>query len=210
MISAFGWRSAFWALAVLSLVWALAWWRVGHDGPYGETRTATAVVGGQRLPYRRLLLNGTVLGSIAGAFGASWALALSHAWLPAYLRTQLDMTPGTAATLISAVSAFSLVLLLSAPPLLDTLRRRGLSDRWSRGVPQGIAVAVAALAMTALPFVDARGAHLALLAVAFGGHAIVFPLHYMTTSAVVPRSSGARCSASSRRPAPCRDCWPRI
>ncbi|GAA2218676.1 MFS transporter [Streptomyces nogalater] len=186
LISAFGWRSAFWALAVLSLVWALAWWRVGHDGPYGETRTATAVVGGQRLPYRRLLLNGTVLGSIAGAFGASWALALSHAWLPAYLRTQLDMTPGTAATLISAVSAFSLVLLLSAPPLLDTLRRRGLSDRWSRGVPQGIAVAVAALAMTALPFVDARGAHLALLAVAFGGHAIVFPLHYMTTSAVVP------------------------
>ncbi|MFF9019297.1 MFS transporter [Streptomyces eurythermus] len=185
LISAFGWRSAFLALAVLSLVWALAWWRIGHDGPYGETGTATAEVSG-RLPYRRLLLNGTVLGSIAGAFGGSWALALSHAWLPAYLRTQLDMAPGTAATLISAVSAFSLVLLLSVPQLLDALRRRGLAVRWSHGIPQGIAVAVAALAMTALPFVDARGAHLALLAVAFGGHAIVFPLHYMTTSAVVP------------------------
>ncbi|WP_181796507.1 MFS transporter, partial [Streptomyces sp. WELS2] len=184
LISAFGWRSAFLALAVLSLVWALAWWRTGHDGPYGET--ASAGVSGRRLPYRRLLLNGTVLGSIAGAFGGSWALALSHAWLPAYLRTQLDMAPGAAATLISGVSAFSLVLLLSVPPLLDALRRRGLSDRWSRGVPQGVAVAVAALAMSALPFVDARGAHLALLAVAFGGHAIVFPLHYMTTSAVVP------------------------
>ncbi|GGR96807.1 MULTISPECIES: MFS transporter [Streptomyces] len=186
LISAFGWRSAFLALAVLSLVWALAWWRAGHDGPYGETGRATAEASGRRLPYRRLLLNGTVLGSIAGAFGGSWALALSHAWLPAYLRTQLDMTPGTAATLISAVSAFSLVLLLSVPQLLDALHRRGLSDRWSHGIPQGIAVAVAALAMTALPFVDARGPHLALLTVAFGGQAIVFPLHYMTTSAVVP------------------------
>ncbi|MFF0511880.1 MFS transporter [Streptomyces sp. NPDC004250] len=186
LITAFGWRSAFLVLAMVSLVWALVWWRVGHDGPYGETRTAASAVGGRRLPYRRLLLNGTVLGSIAGAFGASWAMGLSHAWLPAYLRNELGMTPGGAATLISTVSAFSLVLLLSVPPLLDALRRRGVSGRWATGVPQGVAVAVAALAMTALPFVEARGAHLVLLTVAFGGHAIVFPLHYMTASAVVP------------------------
>ncbi|MEU6099921.1 MFS transporter [Streptomyces flaveolus] len=186
LITAFGWRSAFLVLSVVSLVWALLWWRVGRDGPYGETRTAASATGGQRLPYRRLLLNGTVLGSIAGAFGASWALSLSHAWLPAYLRNELGMEPGGAATLISVISAFSLALLLSVPPLLDMLRRRGVSSRWSTGVPQGVAVAVAALAMTALPFVEARGAHLVLLAVAFGGHAIVFPLHYMTASAVVP------------------------
>ncbi|MFI8946948.1 MFS transporter [Streptomyces sp. NPDC053750] len=186
LITAFGWRSAFLVLTVVSLVWALVWWRVGHDGPYGETGTAVSAAGGRRLPYRSLLLNGTVLGSIAGAFGASWALSLSHAWLPAYLREELGMTPGEGATLISVISAFSLALLLSVPPLLDALRRRGVSDRRSTGVPQGVAVATAALAMTALPFVEAQGAHLVLLAVAFGGHAIVFPLHYMTASAVVP------------------------
>ncbi|MGZ2356729.1 MFS transporter [Streptomyces sp. 372A] len=197
LITSSGWRSAFVVLAVASALWSLVWWRVGHDGPHGgesapgghrtagtpdpETSRAS-----ERLPYRRLLLNGTVLGSIAAAFGASWALALSHAWLPAYLRTQLGMTPGQGATVISAISAFSLVLLLSVPVLVDFLRRRGRSSRWSTAVPQGVAVAVAALAMAALPFVDGRGAHLALLAVAFGGHAIVFPLHYMTVSAVVP------------------------
>nr|WP_240449270.1 MFS transporter [Streptomyces harenosi] len=186
LITAFGWRSAFLVLALVSLAWALVWWRVGHDGPYGETRTAASPGGGRRLPYRHLLLNGTVLGSIAGAFGASWALALSHAWLPAYLRNELGMTPGGAATLISLISAFSLVLLLSVPPLLDVLRRRGVPGRRSTGVPQGVAVGVAGLAMTALPLAEARGAHLVLLAVAFGGHAIVFPLHYMTSSAVVP------------------------
>ncbi|GGV19098.1 MFS transporter [Streptomyces litmocidini] len=194
LITGFGWRSAFAALATASLAWSLAWWRTGHDGPYGQehargshppTGTTRGPSAGQRFPYRRLLLNGTVLGSIAGAFGASWAMALSHAWLPVYLRTQLDMTPGRAATLISVVSAFSFVLLLSVPPLLDLLHRRGLSRRWSSGAPQGIAVTVAGLAMAAFPFADG-GTRLALLAVAFGGHAITFPLHYMTVSAVVP------------------------
>ncbi|MFG3156045.1 MFS transporter [Streptomyces sp. NPDC048219] len=189
LITSFGWRSAFAALAATSLVWSLIWWRAGHDGPYGHEpahRTGAGSGGARRLPYRPLLLNGTVLGSIAGAFGASWALALSHAWLPAYLRTQLDMTPGRAATLISAVSAFSFVLLLAVSPLVDALNRRGLSSRWSSGAPQGVAVVVAGLAMAALPFVDARVPLLVLIAVAFGGHAIVFPLHYLTTAAVVP------------------------
>ncbi|MFH8473662.1 MFS transporter [Streptomyces sp. NPDC018000] len=196
LITDFGWRSAFAVLATASLVWSLVWWGVGHDGPYGHEHapgtgahtpagTPGATVRTDRLPYRRLLLNGTALGSIAGAFGASWAMALSHAWLPVYLRTQLDMTPGTAATLISAVSAFSLVLLLSVPPVLDLLHRRGLSRRWSSGAPQGIAVTVAALAMAAFPFAGG-GTRLVLLALAFGGHVIVFPLHYMTASAVAP------------------------
>lgn len=197
LITGFGWRSAFVVLAVTSVLWSLVWWRVGHDGPYGEDRTpgttghapldrAVAPSPGERLPYRRLLLNGTVLGSVAGAFGASWALALSHAWLPVYLRSQLDLTPGAAAGLISGISAFSLVLLLSVPPLVDRLRRRGRSARWSTGAPQGIAVGLAALAMAAFPFVDGLALHLVLLALAFGGHAVVFPLHYMTASAVVP------------------------
>ncbi|MER7394944.1 MFS transporter [Streptomyces sp. NPDC000151] len=205
LITAFGWRSAVVVLAVTSAVWSLVWWRVGHDGPYGRERTPRtadtsagtppAAAGQERLPYRRLLLDGTVLGSVTAAFGASWALALSHAWLPVYLRTRLGMTPGEAATLISAVSAFSLVLLLSVPPLMDRLRRRGFSSRWSTGAPQGVAVAVAGLAMAVFPFVDGRGVQLVLIALAFGGHAIVFPLYYMTASAVVPpiqRGGGVR------------------
>ncbi|MFG2720056.1 MFS transporter [Streptomyces sp. NPDC048416] len=189
VIGAFGWRSAFAALALASVVWSLAWWSAGHDGPYGQERApgaASEPAPPRRLPYRKLLLNGTVLGSIAGAFGASWALALSQAWLPAYLRTQLGMSPGASAALISGVSAFSFVLLLAVSPVVDALNRRGVSGRWSSGAPQGIAVAVAALAMAAFPLAGARWLLLALLAVAFGAHAIAFPLHYMTTAAVVP------------------------
>ncbi|OIK00187.1 MFS transporter [Streptomyces monashensis] len=186
LISGFGWRSAYAALAAVSAVWALLWWRVGHDGPYDGARAGTPGSGRLRLPYRRMLLTGTVLGSISSAFGAAWALSLSQAWLPAYLRTQLGMSAQSAATTISVVSGFGLVLLLAVSPFVDALKSRGVSSRWSTGATQGIAVCVAGCAMAAFPFAGASGPRLVLIALAFGGTSIAIPLHYMTTAEVVP------------------------
>lgn len=191
LITEHGWRYAYGALAVISAVWALVWWRIGHDGPYDEARPAPTHPGKQapvtlRLPYRRLLLTGTVLGSISSAFGASWALALSQAWLPSYLRTELDMSPGTAATTISVISAFSLALLLTISPLMDALKSRGVTSRWSSGAAQGIAVCVAGCAMAAFPFADGTPLRLLLIGLAFGTVAVAIPLHYMTAAEVVP------------------------
>ncbi|WP_371534977.1 MFS transporter [Streptomyces sp. NBC_01023] len=192
LISAFGWRSAFAALGVTSAVWSLVWWKGGHDGPYDETRrtphSPAAPQTSDRLPYRRLLLNGTVLGSISSAFGASWALSLSQAWLPAYLRTQLGMTAGTAATTISVVAAFSLVLLLTVSPFVDLLKSRGVPSRWSCGGLQGAAVCVAAVAMAVFPLIDAQGPRVLLIGVAFACGSVAVPLHYMTTAEAVPTS----------------------
>lgn len=211
LISAFGWRSAFAALGLAGAVWSLLWWKGGHDGPYDDARrpgvvTAEPVQEGAvpvlegavpaqegaapltavRLPYRRLLLTGTVLGSISSAFGASWALSLSQAWLPAYLRTQLGMAPGAAATTVSAVAAFSLVLLLTVSPFVDLLKSRGVSSRWSCGALQGAVVCAAGAAMAAFPFADAPGPRFLLIAVAFGCAGVAVPLHYMTTAEAVP------------------------
>lgn len=185
LIEGFGWRSAYAVLAAVSATWALVWWRVGHDGPYDHKRTAGGT-SQPRLPYRKILLTGTVLGSISSAFGAAWALSLSHAWLPAYFRTQMDMSAAASATAISVMSGFGLVLLLAVSPFVDALKSRGVSSRWSSGAGQSIAVCVAGCAMTAFPFIDASGPRLVVIAVAFGGTAIAVPLHYMTTAEVVP------------------------
>ncbi|MEV5146872.1 MFS transporter [Streptomyces sp. NPDC052727] len=185
LIEGFGWRSAYAVLAAVSAAWALAWWRIRHDGPYDHTR-ARASDGGPRLPYRRILLTGTVLGSISSAFGAAWALSLSHAWLPAYLRTELDLSAEAVATTISVISGFGLVLLLAVSPVVDALKARGVSSRWSSGAAQGIAVCVAGCAMTLFPFVDASAVRLVLIGLAFGGTAVAVPLHYMTVAEVVP------------------------
>ncbi|MER7965752.1 MFS transporter [Streptomyces ardesiacus] len=188
LITDFGWRSAYAALAVVSLLWALVWWRTGHDGPHDEARAPRA--DGARpprpLPYRRLLLTGTMAGSVASAFGAAWALALAHAWLPAYLRTQLGLAPQAVATAISAVSALSLVLLLTVSPLMDALKARGVSSRWSSGAAQGVAVCVAGCAMAAFPFTEGGVVRLVLIGVAFGTVAVAIPLHYVTAAEVVP------------------------
>ncbi|WP_380286383.1 MFS transporter [Kitasatospora purpeofusca] len=191
LITGYGWRSAFAALAVVSALWGLLWWRVGHDGPFDHARAApaadgTPATGPHHLPYRRLLTTGTVLGSISSAFGAAWALSLSQAWLPSYLRTELGMSPSAAATTISAVSAFSLVLLLTVSPLMDALKSRRVSSRWSTGAAQGTAVCVAGCAMAAFPFADAAVPRLLLIALAFGTVAVAIPLHYMTAAEVVP------------------------
>ncbi|MEU9564750.1 MFS transporter [Streptomyces sp. NPDC048161] len=220
LITQFGWRSAFAALAVTSLVWSAVWWFVGRDGPYdqpaarvpartggpvripagtggpvrvpaepgGPVREPAETEGPVRVPYRRLLLSGTVIGSVTSAFGASWAMALSQAWLPSYLKNELTMSPGTAAAVLSAVSALSFVLLLALSPAVDRLTRRGVSLRLSGGVPQGLAVACAGVAMAVFPFVGPLPVRLALIAVAFAVHSIAFPLHYMTAAAVVPAS----------------------
>ncbi|MEU2238655.1 MFS transporter [Streptomyces sp. NPDC018338] len=189
LITDHGWRSAYAVLAVVSAAWALVWWRVGHDGPFDEARSAATgkrTSDTARLPYRKLLLTGTVLGSISSAFGAAWALSLSHVWLPSYLRTELGMAPGASATLISGVSAFSLVLLLTVSPLMDALKARGISSRWSSGATQGLAVCVAGCAMAAFPFTDAAVPRLVLIGLAFGTVAVAIPLHYMTAAEVVP------------------------
>ncbi|MFE2377413.1 MFS transporter [Streptomyces sp. NPDC059398] len=189
LITDFGWRSAFAALAVVSLLWSGVWWCVGRDGPYDRpaARSRSGASGQQpRVPYRRLLLCGTVAGSVASAFGASWAMALSQAWLPSYLRTELSLSPGASASVLSAVSALSFLLLLALSPVVDRLTRRGVSLRWTSGAPQGLAVACAGVAMALIPVAGASSVRLALIAVAFGAHSVAFPLHYMTAAAVTP------------------------
>ncbi|MFF9572112.1 MFS transporter [Streptomyces sp. NPDC014685] len=190
LIEGYGWRSAYAVLAAVSAIWALGWWQIGHDGPYDHARSGPGAGKGDdpRLPYRRLLSTGTILGSISSAFGAEWALSLSHAWLPAYLRTELDMSAESTATTISVISGYGLLLLLAVSPVVDALKARGVSSRWSSGAAQSIAVCVAGCAMAAFPFIGSTVGRLVLIGLAFGTIAIAIPLHYMTAAEVVPTS----------------------
>ncbi|MET8571535.1 hypothetical protein [Streptomyces sp. NPDC004783] len=137
-------------------------------------------------PLRRLLLGGTVVGGVISAFGSHWALALSSAWLPVHLRTELGFGAARASVAVSSVSVLSLLLLLTVPALIDRRKRRGRAGGAVDGVAQGAAVLVSGAALALLPFAGRRPLQLVLIAGAFACHSVALPLHYMTTAAVVP------------------------
>ncbi|MEV7794395.1 MFS transporter [Streptomyces sp. NPDC087512] len=196
-----GWRSAFVALAIVSTTWCALWYAVGKDGPYGgagpaphaapkdpkaPARKSAPPAADALPPLRRLLLSGTVVGGVLSAFGSHWALALSSAWLPVYLQTELGFGAARASVAVSSVSVLSLLLLLTVPALVDRRKRRGRAGRAVDGVAQGAAVLVSGAALALLPFAGQRPLQLVLIAVAFACHSVALPLHYVTTAAVVP------------------------
>lgn len=134
-----GWRANFVVLAAASAVWALGWLCFGREG---SLRTAPALHSIQtghatpdpadRVPYRRLLTDATVLSGFAVGFAAYWGLALMLTWLPSYLEQGLGYDGVTAGRM------FALVVVLGMPASLllswcsQRMLRRGSSSRVAR------------------------------------------------------------------------------
>ena len=202
IITNHGWRSAFLALAVGAALWAALWLCIGGDGPRATApvpaaaspkipAAASAAVsaspGGLQLrTLRPLLTSGTVLGGLAAAFGAYWALTVGSAWLPAYLHARTGESPATAATVVSLGAALNVTLILTVVPYTGRLMRRGVSSRWALGLLQGLTVLVSGACMAAFPFVSSGALRTVLITVAFGAAGLTFPLSYLTAAEIVP------------------------
>ncbi|MDX6012222.1 MFS transporter [Cupriavidus necator] len=84
-----GWRANFYVLAALGVLWAVAWLTLGREGTldehpagHGAPHAPAAAGAPQRLPYRVLLSDPTVLGCFALRLAAYWGLALCLTWIP--------------------------------------------------------------------------------------------------------------------------------
>ncbi len=134
-----GWRANFVVLAAASAVWALGWLCFGREGSLRTTPASHGKQTGQatpdsadRVPYRRLLTDATVLSGFAVGFAAYWGLALMLTWLPSYLEQGLGYDGVTAGRM------FALVVVLGMPASLllswcsQRMLRRGSSSRVAR------------------------------------------------------------------------------
>ncbi|MDQ8703589.1 MFS transporter [Streptomyces sp. LHD-70] len=185
-----GWRSAFVVLALTGFVWVVAWAFIGREGPLdtydagrgtapGEARTEPHV------SYRRLFLNPTWFGTLAGGIGAYWALALAVAWLPSYLEGSLGYSAAEAGNLVVVPHVVSAMMMLGVPWLSGRWMRRGVSGRLARGVTGGAVVVAAGLCMLALPHTSG-GLAVLLLTLAFGLPSAVFPLNFLVGAQMLP------------------------
>lgn len=140
-----GWRANFVVLAAASALWAVGWLCFGKEGTLRTAPSHTSPSGlhsnladkpayntADRVPYRRLLTDATVLSGFFVGFAAYWGLALLLTWLPSYLERGLGYDGVTAGRM------FALIVVLGMPASLllswvsQRMMKRGASSRVAR------------------------------------------------------------------------------
>jgi MFS family permease len=146
--ASWGWRSNFVLLGVLGFAWALLWLCVGREGPLDAQRVAAApqtqkqarfeegsteAAMTQRVPYRTLLADRTIMCTIALHFAAFLSLALVLTWLPAYLNLGLGYSSQRAGQIFAAMLLVSAPIGVALSAWSQRLMMRGVPSRISRG-----------------------------------------------------------------------------
>lgn len=125
------WHHAFGALGVVGLLWCVAWFLLGREGPITETVSDNA---NERVPYAELLLSRTFIGCCAATFGAYWALSLGLTWFTPFIVSGLGFSQKTAGYISILPWIFGASIVLLTGWVSQVLVARGVSTRNARGV----------------------------------------------------------------------------
>lgn len=171
IIVTFGWRAGFASVGALALVWSVLWLATGRLGPYAAPASSAATVAASpelRVPWRRLLLTRTFLGSLAAYFTQGALAAVIFTWLPSYFQHGLGFSAAASGTLFALPSVMAIVALLSVGTITDGLLRRGVRSRIARGVFGGACIVVAGLVLCTLPWIHNAVLAIIVLMIGYG------------------------------------------
>ncbi|WP_076346480.1 MFS transporter [Paludisphaera borealis] len=167
MFAAFGtWRTPFWILAGVGVVWCTAFWPWFRDTPEempqanaAERKLITAgrahrAAGAYSVPWSRLF-----------ASRSAWCLCLAYGfggfasnffvgWLPTYLSDHRHLSDSDTKLLTSLPLAFGVVACISGGVLSDWIIRRTGSRSWGRRINGSIGMAMAAAALGSTVWVE--------------------------------------------------------
>ena len=188
LIVRYSWHWAFAALGLSGLLWATAWLAFGREGTLGDTSTPTHGRWVGRIPYRRLLLNQTVLAACASGFGAYWGLSLMIAWLPHYLIKGLGYTQQQTGWLSALPWVCNVFIVIGAGWLSQSLLARNYSSLVARSLIGGGAVALGGIALIAMPYVEAPMLNLAFLVFGISVPSVIYVLSPAIVSEFTPVS----------------------
>ena len=162
----YDWHHAFGALGVVGLIWVVAWWMLGKEGPLVET----AVTAGPepRIPYLRLLTSRTFVGCCAATFGAYWALSLGLTWFTPFIISGLGFSQQDAGWISILPWVFGAVVVLLTGWTSQVLMARGVSTRGARGVVGSVPLIVGGSILAFIPYAEGAGLEVALLVAGSG------------------------------------------
>src|SRR5437868_33163 len=162
----YSWHYAFGALGIVGLIWAVAWFILGKEGPL--VQTAAMAANEPRIPYFQLLTSRTFVGCVAATFGAYWALWLGLTWFTPFIVKGLGFSQQEAGFISILPWVFGAVIVLLTGWISQVMLTRGFTTRGARGVLGSVPLIIGGLILAVLPHVAPGGLMIALLVVGSG------------------------------------------
>jgi ACS family D-galactonate transporter-like MFS transporter len=186
IIEEFSWHWAFGLLGVAGMVWVIAWCLLGKEGGIVTTVTHDGGQRIERVPYRLLLLNGTVLSGFAAGFGAYWGLSLLVGWFTPYLINGLGYTQKDASWITTLPWAASPLIVIFAGWFSQHLLARGVGTRVARGIFGGGCVAFGGLCLILMRYMPNDGLKIAMVIAGISVPAVIYVMGHAMVSEITP------------------------
>ncbi|WP_144146844.1 MFS transporter [Paraburkholderia sp. BCC1884] len=183
-----GWRANFYALAGVGVAWVLLWKLIGKEGSIdAETTSLSPSRRAEKIPYRKLFCDSTVLTCFMLHFIGYWALALALTWLPAYLQRGLGFGAVQSGRLFAVTVLLSMPLSLLTAWLAQRMLARGVSSRNARGRVSAATLVIAGAAFLSIWLFDLPPlAHVAVISLAIGLSPTIYSLGPAILAQITP------------------------
>jgi MFS family permease len=191
LIVQYSWHWAFGALGVAGLIWPIAWLLLGAEGTLDQAGPAAAPnlaapLRPARIPYRRLLFNGTVLAAYFAAFAHYWALSVGLAWGTPFLVNALGYSQTAAGTIAGLTHGVGPIIFIAAAWYSQHLLGKGVASRIARGIFAGACLAIGGLSYMAAPYLPTREVVIVVLTLGFSLAAVIAVISQAVVSEFVP------------------------
>ncbi len=160
------WHWAFGALGIVGLVWVVAWYFIGKEGPIADPPMLEK--GSERVGYRHILLTPTFIGCCLACFGSYWALSLGLTWFTPFIVKALGYPQEAAGWLSTLPWVMGACTVILSGWISQVLVGRKVSTRVARGVLGTVPVLAGGLLMLLMPQIDSTAGKIALLVLGTG------------------------------------------
>jgi MFS transporter, ACS family, D-galactonate transporter len=188
VIEHYTWHWAFGILGFVGLAWILVWILLGKEGTLPVTIEASNGRSFDRVPYTRLIFNGTTISVFIVSFGAYWGVSLLVGWFPPYLIQGLGFSRKMAGWISTIPWACHALTVVGSGWLSQRMLARGITTRVARGIYAGAGVAIGGLAIVLVPFVPSAGIKAALIIIGLSVPAVIFMMGHPIVSEFTPAS----------------------
>ncbi|MEX2260794.1 MAG: MFS transporter [Bryobacteraceae bacterium] len=202
LIAVLGWRSAFAVFGAVGLVWCVvcAYWYRDDPGDHASVNppelklirvgAAPAPKIAERVPWKRLLLNPTMLALFASYFASGFGFQFFVTWLPTYFMREHGLSLQRSGFFAALPLAAGALGCLMGGILADFITRRtGSVTIGRRSVGTG-GFLFGAAGYAAAIYVHSPEAAIAFLALASGAHDLTLPVLWATTTDAGGRFGG--------------------